>query len=178
MKVETRRKFKACFSGNSFSLVTHHVFSDPTNKYTSCLHRSQKWRSMIWSQPVNKQGSEFLMQGIVTQTKNPSGLYSSQSMPIAPFPYPKLIFWHQGLIFASFWYYVHPKVNMGCMSRICLLNAHTPSFLINNYKFPCPFHQYICNLTPYDYKKIVSPISGKQKRGNLLSYLLVWLLLK
>lgn len=43
--VETSRKFKACFPENCFLLVSYYVFSDSTNKSTSCLHRGLASRS-------------------------------------------------------------------------------------------------------------------------------------
>ena len=38
-EVKTSRKFKACFSENCFPLISYCVFSDPTNKLTSCLQK-------------------------------------------------------------------------------------------------------------------------------------------
>ena len=75
----------------------------------------------------------------------------SQSMPIAPSC--KITSWHQGLNFASCWCCLHPKVNMWSLLLICLLSVHITTFFMNNHRFPCPFHHYVCNLNPYYYKK-------------------------
>jgi len=39
-EVETGKKFKTGFSENCFSLIRYCFFADPTNKSTSCCHRS------------------------------------------------------------------------------------------------------------------------------------------
>ena len=44
---------------------------------------------------------------------------------------------------------------MGYMLHICLLNVHTPSFLMKSHKLPCPFHQYVYNPNPCGYKNLL-----------------------
>lgn len=55
---------------------------------------------------------------------------------------------------------LYPKVNMGDMLHIWLLNAHTPSVLMDS-RVPSPFRLYVCNINPYDYKIIIlSPLGS------------------
>lgn len=60
---------------------------------------------------------------------------------------------------------------MRCVLHICSFSAYVPSFLMNSYKFPCHFHQYVCNLNPYDFQKkfVLSPFREADLRLVLSS---------
>lgn len=67
---------------------------------------------------------------------------------------------------------LYPKVNIGCMLHVCLLNAHAPSILMKSPKFSCLFPQYVCNPNPYNDKKLtLTSVRGDRLEPTLVSLL-------
>lgn len=112
------------------------------------------------------------------RSPRPPAVYtSSQSICNPSSPYLQLISWGQGAEFCLILILSSSTVNMGHMLHICLLSAHTPSFLMKSHKFPCPFHQHVRNLNHSGYRKLVlSSLGEVGLRPALPSHLLLlWL---
>lgn len=121
-------------------------------------------------QPRNKQGprAQDPLQFILALQ------YILHILYMQPLFCLQLISWGQGAEFCLILILSSSTVNMGHMLHICLLSAHTPSFLRKSHKFPCPFHQHVCNLSHYGYRKLV--LSSLRMRLALPSHLLLlWL---
>lgn len=128
------KKFKACFSENCFPIISCGVFSDPTNKLTSCLcclYRSLSSRSTSMAPADEGQGPAFHAWDNEPIQVIPALLKHTQS--------PNITSWSGTEFSLVQMLTVPPQSKHGNLCYTCLLSAHIPSFLVNNHKFPHPF---------------------------------------
>lgn len=136
MKLKLTENLKLVFSETHFPLISCCSFSGPTNKSTKLLPQ----RTGLTQIKVTDNGSSLQTRSCIPylryRSPEPISLHQLSEHVHGPTSCPTDDLLMSGAKFCLILMLsLYPKVNMGYMPHMCLLNVHALSFLINSHKF-------------------------------------------